>query len=48
MPREDQGRIRIQSYLKMSAAALRGKGCMVYVLPDPVCPYAKQVACMHV
>ena len=20
---------------------------MVYVLPDPVCPYAKQVACMQ-
>ena len=36
------------SYLKMSAAARRGNGCMVYVLPDPVCPYAKQVACVHV
>ena len=25
-------------YLKMSAAARSGSGCMVYVLPDPVCP----------
>ena len=28
---------------KMSPAARSGSGDMVYVLPLPVCPYAKQV-----
>lgn len=29
-----------------SAAARVGRGCIVYVFPLPVCPYAKQVACV--